>query len=102
MNLKKRTSRNFFRCFPHHARDYFKVASNSIFEDINPSGGFLWGIQSSLAINKEGCYTVTTPHRDTSDLVTSLCGVTPFGNFDPGINNSGSLLLHNAEACIQL
>ncbi|UZJ50859.1 hypothetical protein CBS101457_000179 [Exobasidium rhododendri] len=100
--LKQHTATLFHRCFPHHARDYYKVASHSKFENIKPCGNFLWGIQSSVAINKEGNYTVCKPHCDTSDLVTSLCAVTPFGDFDPTVQNSGSLLLHDAFACIQL
>lgn len=100
--FKFKLKRFFHRCFPHHARDYFEVASHPRFANVDPCGGFLWGIQSSLAINKETSSTITKPHRDVSNQVTNLCSVVPFGNFDPSQQNSGSLLLHDAKACIQL
>lgn len=101
-HLQRRHQLFLHRAFPDHGKELLAVATNSMLADIKPSGGFLWGHHSSFALNNQTEHTTMRPHRDTRDLVTSLCGVFPFGNFDPMVQDSGALLLHEAKAKLLL
>lgn len=101
-SIKRRTTRFLHRSFPLHGQFFMDIATSPLLRPVWPCGGFLMGHHSSFALNNLSANTVMRPHRDTRDLVTSLCGVYPFGHFDPMFQDSGALLLHEAKCKLLL
>lgn len=100
-HIKKRCSAFLYRAFPHHGRLLRTINTTHLF-NIQPCNGFFFGNQASLAINHLSPAPLLEPHRDTNDLAASLCGIYPFGQFDPTVDDSGALLLHEAKVKIIL
>lgn len=100
--LKRRCTAFLHRAFPQHARLFTRVNQGKDHDETWTGHDFSSGNISSLFVNALSASIDSTPYRDTSDPASTLCGIFPFGPFDPSENDSGALLLHEAKQKILL
>lgn len=102
-SVRKNVTRLYGCCFPVQAQEAIHIRRNNpLLAGAAPSGGFLWGSHTSIAINAETQHTTLSPHRDAKDLSAMLCGVMPFGAFDPAQQDSGALHLFEAKVKLHI